>query len=63
MSLKYIAGEDLRAGQIVQLNEEDGKFYAYKMERSSDFVLVLFEDVKKDQVIEREKRNGIHESN
>ena len=57
--LGYIAGEDLKAGQIAQFNEEDGRFFAYTSERPSDFVVWVFEDVKKDQVI-KEKQHATY---
>ena len=59
--MQFIAGEDLKIGQIAQFNEEDGKFYAYTSEQSSDFVVWVFEAVKKDQII-KEKQHAIHES-
>ena len=56
MSIKYIAGEDLQAGQIAQINEEDGKFYASKSADPSAWVIMVSKDVKKDQVIKKEMK-------
>ena len=54
--MQFTAGEDLEKRQIAQFNEADGKFYAYDPESPSGYILVIFEDVKKDQVIKREMK-------
>ena len=56
MTLKYIAGEDLKAGQVVQLNEEDGKIYRLHVTEFPDLLITVRQDVKKDQVIKKEKQ-------
>jgi hypothetical protein len=50
-SQRYIAGEDLKAGQIVYISEADGLIYADPNDRDGRVLFTIDQDVKKGEVI------------